>query len=131
MTKYGDIQLTVEYSPHERDRIRAGASLENNSLRGIRNYTYGLFATHPKTNLDLKVRGGVYWMPRYYRTAHITYYKRSYLPMQSAEGLAMMDVNNNEIAFKVSDITDLLRCNKYRSATAKLITYHISGRCSR
>lgn len=87
----------------EKHKAQLGAFVENNSLRGIYNYTYGLFATHPATNLNLDSRGGISWLPKCYKTHHLTYYKRSYLPLQNAEALAMVDVNNNEIEFKVRE----------------------------
>lgn len=100
-TKYADVRLTVDYAPEEKHRVQLSGIVENNSNRGLRNYTYALLATHPATNLNLNSRGGIFWLPRWYRTHHITYYKRSYLPLQNAEALAMLDANNNEIEFKV------------------------------
>lgn len=100
-TKYADVHLTVDYSLNVKHRVELGAVLQDNSQRGIRNYTYAIFANHPATNLNLNSRGGVYWLPRWYRTHHLTYYKRSYLPLQNAEALAMVDARNNEIEFKV------------------------------
>lgn len=100
--KYADFRLTVDYSPDETDRVTFSTIVENNSERAMNNYTYGLFANHPKTNLDLNGSGGLYWLTRWYRTHHITYYKRSYLPRQSSEALGMVDFRNNEIEFKVS-----------------------------
>lgn len=97
----------MDYSPDEKHKAQLGAFLENNSLRGIRNYTYGLYANHPATNLNLDSKGGIFWLPRWYKTHHLTYYKRSYLPMQNAEALAMVDINNNEIAFKVRKLLSI------------------------
>lgn len=107
-TKYADVRLTVDYSLKEKHRVQLGAIVENNSQRGLLNYTYGLYATHPATNLNLDSKGGIFWLPRWYRTHHITYYKRSYLPMQHGEALAMVDANNNEIEFKVIESAVLL-----------------------
>lgn len=91
----------MDYSANPSDTLKIGAILENNSVKYMRNYTYSLWATHPTTELDLNAMGGVYWRPKWYHTSHNTNYKRSYLPMQSGETAAKLDVNNNEIELKV------------------------------
>ncbi|RZC38438.1 hypothetical protein BDFB_008454, partial [Asbolus verrucosus] len=95
-----DTQLTVDYSPNPEQRFRIGARFDDNSYPVTYNYSYKLWAVHDATSLNLNTHGGFYWNPYGYNTSHYTNYKRSYLPLQTAEALARVDLIRNEMELK-------------------------------
>ncbi|KYB29704.1 hypothetical protein TcasGA2_TC031518 [Tribolium castaneum] len=95
-----DTQLTVDYSPDPQQRLVMGARVDDNSYPSSYNYSYKVWAAHDATNLNLNTHGGFYWNPYGYSTGHYTDYKRSYLPLRTAEALARVDLTRNEIELK-------------------------------
>ncbi|KAJ3640007.1 hypothetical protein Zmor_003331 [Zophobas morio] len=96
-----DTQLTVDYSVNPSQRLVVGARVDDSSRPStIYNYTYKVWALHDATNLNLNTHGGFYWNPYGYSTGHYTDYKRSYLPLQTAEALARVDLTRNELELK-------------------------------
>jgi hypothetical protein len=98
--KLVDTQLTVDYSPNLEQRLIVGARVDDNSHPSAYNYSYRLWAVHNATSLNLNTHGGFYWNPYGYSTGHYTDYKRSYLPLQTAEALARVDLARNEMELK-------------------------------
>lgn len=96
-----DAQFTVNYSNNPEQTVKVGGQFNDNCNSNLFNYTYNLWAIHDATNLNLNTRGGFYWNPYGYNTGHYTGYKRSYLPLQTAEALARVDFVHNEMEIKV------------------------------
>lgn len=99
-----DASLNIDYSPNPEQLLKLRGLVENNSNNKMLNYTYNLKASHPATKLNLDMNGGVYYRPRWYYTSHFVVYIRSYLPLQSGEASARLDIDRNEIEFKVNTI---------------------------
>lgn len=111
-----DLGLTLDYSEDSNHRLELNCLVENYASEG--NYTYRLYGSHPATNLRLLSAGGIYWKPHWYFTRHTTDYKRTYLPLQSGDASALLDLRSNEIELKV--IINTSCCN---SSIIKLARY--------
>lgn len=112
-----DVKLTVDYSPDPEQTLKLRGLLENHSDRYNVNYTYGLWGSHPATNLQLDVGGGVHYRRRRFYSHHLVDYRRSYLPTQVGEATTRIDIDNNEIEMKVILSTE--------PATRNLIQYSV------
>lgn len=97
--KPADLRLTVDYSEDEDHKLELSCLVENNADKG--NYTYRISGSHPATNLKLLAVGGVFWKPRWYYVHHLTDYQRTYLPLQSGEASARLELDKNEIELMV------------------------------
>lgn len=127
-----DTQLTVDYSPNLEQRLIVGARVDDNSHPSAYNYSYRLWAVHNATSLNLNTHGGFYWNPYGYSTGHYTDYKRSYLPLQTAEALARVDLARNEMELKVcknifiivSENSKHANYTHVHSITEKFVTFY-------
>lgn len=98
--KLADLKLSIDYSTDPEQLVLLTGLLENHSMKHVMNYTYNIKGSHPQTELYLDMNGGVYWRPRYFISQHLTEYNRTNFP-QPMEALAKIDVENNELEFKV------------------------------
>lgn len=99
--KLADLKITIDYSPNTEQLVLLSALLENHSENHVMNYTYNIKGSHPQTEVFLDMNGGIYWKPKYFISRHLTEYNRTNIP-QPSEALAKIDVDSNEIEFKVS-----------------------------
>lgn len=102
-----EVNLLVDYSSDPDRRLELSGQIENASDENRLNYTYSFVASHPFSNLMLDCKGGVFTRSKWYKTSHSVDYKRTYLPLQSGESLALVDVRNSEVEFKRKTVTEL------------------------
>ncbi|KAJ8978166.1 hypothetical protein NQ317_004215 [Molorchus minor] len=95
-----DGQLLVDYSLNPDQKLTLGGKVTDNSNSITYNYTYNVWAEHKETNLNLNSRGDFYWNPHGVGTEQTTNYQRSYLPLSTAQTLAKIDFDDNEIELK-------------------------------
>lgn len=96
-----DVALTVNYSENPDQTVTMKGTLSDHSNSFTSNYTYLLEAEHNATSLSLRSFGDLYWNNDGYGTEHITHYKRSYLPLSTAETFARVNLTENTIELKV------------------------------
>lgn len=93
--------MTLDYSRNPDQLLVVETRLMNNSGSSIYDYSYKVSAIHNATSLNLDTRGHFYWDNKGYSIGHHTDYKRSYLPLQTAEALARVDLIQNWMELKV------------------------------
>lgn len=106
--KLFDARLTVDYSPNPEQTVVLGTRVDDDSTASMYNYTYKIWAVHEASSLNLNTHGGFYWNPNGYSTGHYSEYRRSYLPLQTAEALARVDLLQNEMEIKVCNNTFII-----------------------
>ncbi|KAK5639713.1 hypothetical protein RI129_012205 [Pyrocoelia pectoralis] len=102
-----DLRFTADYSPNINKKFELSVLIEDNSDNIATNYTYKFSGKHPATKLHLDSHGDVYWKYKWYSTKHFLDYKRTYLPLQSREAFAKVDITNKEIEFKKKSLREL------------------------
>ncbi|VEN63430.1 unnamed protein product, partial [Callosobruchus maculatus] len=128
-----DGQLVVDYSLNPDQKLTLGAKVGDNSKLLTYNYTYIIFAQHNATNLNLNSEGAFYWSPSDFGTKHFTNYQRSYLPPSTAEALARVNLDDNEIELKKDNLASGLfhfwgrYAGHYPLYTANMTSIHESN----
>uniref|UniRef100_A0A1Y1LL77 Vitellogenin domain-containing protein n=1 Tax=Photinus pyralis TaxID=7054 RepID=A0A1Y1LL77_PHOPY len=102
-----DLRFTADYSVDINRKLELSVLLADNSNNVASNYTYIINGKHPATKLHLNSHGDIYWKRNWYSTEHFLDYKRTYLPLQSREAFAKIDVTSKEIEFKKKSLRDL------------------------
>lgn len=105
-TKIADVRLQVVYSTDPDKELRLSGALEDHSNATLRNLTFEVKGSHPATNLNLLVQGQFDYRRKWYHAHSLAHYKRTYLPLQSAEMFWKLDAENHEVEHKVRNVTN-------------------------
>lgn len=93
--------MVVDYSTNPDQTLIIETRLMNNSKSSIYDFSYEVSAIHNATSLNLDTKGHFYWDHKGYSIGHHTDYKRSYLPLQTAEVQAQVNLIQNWMELKV------------------------------
>lgn len=118
LVNLADVKLEVEYALDPEKKVEFHANLQDHCRGEFRNYTFNISGTHPATNLELMFNGGLDYYAKYYHTFNEAQYKRTYLPLQSSDTSATINIRGNEIEIKVSylNMTKIVRGVAHDSA---------------
>ena len=112
-----NIGLTVDYSIHAERLVNLSAIVRDESNLPIeRKYSYVIYGEHPKTQLNLDVRGHFKkYKTILAETINTAQYKRSFLPEETGKLLGRVDLSKNEVEFsRVSnDLVKYLQTRYY------------------
>lgn len=107
-TRLFDVDVILDYSNDPGKTLILSGYLDNLSNDTIKYITYNISGSHPETHLELLIDG----MFNYNRVNYLysqlhnnAKYRRTFLPMEYGTIDAILDLYNNEVAYKV--------CKKY------------------